>query len=293
MEKSNISAGSRLGSMFLDHVIMCFLSMIIVAPVFFIGFDKSFYEEANGFTNNISLTLFFAILAISLYFNKDAFQGKSLAKRVFNQEVINIKTNEIASPLKCLLRNITIILWPIEVIAVMISPSRRLGDLIAGTRIAPISQQPVSNATINLKDILIAIVISYAILFLGSFLIKDKVYDGAFDNSKFDKSTYNQGLSTQIENAVNDSNKLYLQDSQIKVYDRIENDTVKYVSGTFYLNENYIANDSQFEEVKERVFNTMFKVIPKTEFILFGKFIYDGPETKITTSRQYDWRKIK
>ena len=44
-----------------------------------------------------------------------------------------MKTDTVASSLKCLIRNITIILWPIEVIVVLVSPSRRIGDFIAGT----------------------------------------------------------------------------------------------------------------------------------------------------------------
>jgi hypothetical protein len=37
----------------------------------------------------------------------------------------------------------------------------------------------------------------------------------------------------------------------------------------------------------------MYEIIPKDKFILKGIFIYDGENTKISTERTYDWRKIK
>jgi len=65
--------------------------------------------------------------------NKDFFNGRSVAKRVFGYQVVQANTDKPAEPFKCMLRNITLIIWPVEVIVSLISPGRRLGDFLAGT----------------------------------------------------------------------------------------------------------------------------------------------------------------
>ena len=75
------------------------------------------------------------------------------------------------------------------------------------------------------------------------------------------------------------------------VRNRIVNDSLKYISAAFYLNEDYIDRSS-FKDIKNEVFSSMYEIVPKSEFILKGKFIYDGQSTKKSTWRTYDWRKI-
>src|SRR6185437_6853965 len=59
----------------------------------------------------------------------------SAAKRVLGFQVVNNRTGLPAGPLRCLVRNLTILLWPIEVVAAMINVNRRIGDHLAGTRL--------------------------------------------------------------------------------------------------------------------------------------------------------------
>ena len=104
-----------------------------------LGFAVSMFDAFNldhdpssfGFGG---MSFLFAF-GFSAYFNKDIFHGRSPAKRILKMQVIDIKTGQVANPLKCLARNLTIVLWPLEVIFVLIDPKRRLGDKIAGTRI--------------------------------------------------------------------------------------------------------------------------------------------------------------
>jgi hypothetical protein len=42
--------------------------------------------------------------------------------------------------------------------------------------------------------------------------------------------------------------------------------------------------------MKEDIFNSMFEVIPKSDFILRGEFVYQGKYNYSSTSRVYDWR---
>ena len=289
MENYEVKVGSRIGSMLLDHVIMSFILAILIMPFMFIGMSESLSEESNQMSYESSLIIYAFILGMSLYLNKDAIKVKSIAKRALKHEIIDINTGEIASPLKCFIRNILIILWPIEVIVVLASPSRRIGDFIAGTKVVNISKERGENVSVNFKQIAITIALGFLIMFAISELFS-RTGNGAFESPSYIETSYNKELSTQMENVVNSSNPECILDSHIKVFDQVENDTVKYVAATFYLTQNYIERNSEFSNIKNEIFKSMFEVIPKGNFILYGKFIYNGPTSKLSTAKNYDWR---
>ena len=291
MIKNKMTAGSRIGAMLLDHMVMTFVLMFSLLPFAMIGLEEVGTDESttNPFSSN--LILYGMIFGLSLYFNKDMIQGKSVAKRAFKQEVVDIKTGEVASSLKCLVRNLMIAVWPIEVIAVLVSPSRRIGDFIAGTKVEYVTKERNSKPKVDFKNLILSIVLGFTILFAGSFFIKDKIGNGAFDNPEYVATSYNKILSTQLENHLDSTRNNYLMDTHIKVYDTIENDSLKYISALFYLKENYIDRSS-FENIKHEIFSSMYEVVSKSDFILMGKFIYDGKAIKQSTWRTYDWREI-
>ena len=132
MNDNNPSKGLRLGSMLLDHFIMCF---VLVPLMIFIDFVR---ESSVPF--DLPVWQFYLIVAI--YLNKDAVLGQSVAKRLLGLQVHDGKTGQPANEFQCFLRNLTIPVWPIEVIAVLISPSRRIGDAIAGTRTVVSEKRP-------------------------------------------------------------------------------------------------------------------------------------------------------
>lgn len=290
MIKKEMTAGPRIGAMLLDHIVMTFAIMFLVLPFTIGGFD-GITDESTTTPFSSDLIFYVMIFGMSLYFNKDMIQGKSVAKRALKLEVVDIKTGEVASSLKCLVRNLTIAVWPIEVIAVLIRPSRRLGDLIAGTRVEYITDERDSKPKVDFKNLLISLLIGFMILYLGSFLVKGKIGNGAFDNPDYIVTSYNKTLSTQLETHLDSTQTAYLIDTHVKVYDTIANDSLKYISALFYLNENYIDRSS-FDGIKQEIFSSMYQIVPKSDFILMGKFIYDGQSTKQSTWRTYDWRKI-
>jgi len=292
MIKREMNAGTRIGSMLLDHFVLSFVLMIMVLPVFFVDFADNFAAEVPGTPHGINWMLYYMLFGISLYFNKDMIQGKSIAKRVLKIEVVDIKTGEIASSLKCLIRNLTIMIWPIEVIVVLASPSRRIGDYIAGTRIDYISEERNSKPRVDIKNLMLSIVLGFALLYLGSFVFDRNIGAGLFSEPGYDPTSYNKQLSSRIENHLDSTQNNYIVDSYIRVYDNIYNDSLKYISATIFLNRNYINSGSRFDEVKQEIFNSMFEIVPKSDFILSGKFVYDGKSTKTSTKRMYDWRKI-
>ena len=131
---NKLNSGTRLGTMLLDHVIMILVIMIFVAPGMVYDIVQTFGDTdapPKLFLGNYYLNIF----GFSLYFNKDIFLGRSPAKRILKLQIVNVKTNKPANPLRCLVRNITIVLWPIEVIVGLINNERRIGDFIAGTKL--------------------------------------------------------------------------------------------------------------------------------------------------------------
>src|SRR5688572_23595040 len=97
--ENRISIKLRLGSMLLDHIIMCF---IIVPPLMILSL---IFKSSDPFVTSPIETVasFFVIL---IYFNKDLLNGRSPAKRISGLQIIDKKTGQPANELKCFLRNI-------------------------------------------------------------------------------------------------------------------------------------------------------------------------------------------
>lgn len=164
---SPLNSGTRIGSMLLDHVTMTFLTMIVAAPGIVYDVAQTFgnvHSQPKLFLGNYYLN----IIAFSLYFNKDIFHGRSVAKRVLKLQIVDIKTNTPANPLKCFLRNLTIVIWPIEVIVSLINNERRLGDFIAGTKLTPFDAAQHKGET-NWILVVIAVIASAAFTYLSMF----------------------------------------------------------------------------------------------------------------------------
>lgn len=127
--------GRRLNSVLLDFSFM----LGLVFPIFIVLFIPMFLLITNANEVNILLPMWIGFIPFSfitfLILNKDFFKGKSVAKRYFGYQVVDSGTNEPASELQCVIRNSTIIIWPLEVIISMFNVTRRLGDIIAGTKL--------------------------------------------------------------------------------------------------------------------------------------------------------------
>lgn len=119
MKVNDISVGKRLASMLLDHIIMTVIIVVIFSP---------FVELNSDYT-------FAGFIALLMYFCKDSFGGQSVAKRALKLQILDSQTGDKANALKCFVRNMFCILWPIEVLITLGNTSRRLGDRIAGTKV--------------------------------------------------------------------------------------------------------------------------------------------------------------
>ncbi|MFK7808444.1 MAG: RDD family protein [Saprospiraceae bacterium] len=138
MTNQTITPLTRIVSMVIDHISMTFIIMIFLIPDVYSNITNAL-ESKEAVSFNPVLLLgdlsYLGMAALGLYFFKDIFNGKSIAKRILNLQVVDNKTGKVASPLKCITRNIFCLIWPIETIMSLVNPKRRIGDYVAGTRI--------------------------------------------------------------------------------------------------------------------------------------------------------------
>lgn len=112
----------RIVSILIDHVILTLVIIVIGA----------IYAALSIFSSDH----FFIIMGLTMvivYSNKDFLNGQSFGKRKMGLYIIDIKTGQKASVFKCFMRNLTLLLWPVEFIILLINPNKRIGDHLANT----------------------------------------------------------------------------------------------------------------------------------------------------------------
>lgn len=275
--KKEITIGIRLASMLLDHLIMTFAMFIPMVPFMIYGMKDLFEISHEPASYDPSYSIYGFIIGFAFYFNKDFFNGRGPAKRILKMQVVNNKTHETASSLKCLIRNLTIVLWPIEVIFTLVNPSRRLGDYIAGTRIEMFDASKVK-VRAGFKDYLLPLAIS--LLFTYALSLPFMKITESFDNkdASYIESSFNEDKSAELSSFLSYRLKSFCDSANIHVYDKIENDRLKYVSLLFYVNnDDILDNTSKFNSLKRMIVDTLDLKIPKNTFMLSGKIIYKVP----------------
>ena len=175
--------GLRLGSMFLDHFAMCFiiagiggLIVNLISPLFERTLSQDNFSIGEKFLG-VGLMGLVIMVLMSFFFNKDIFYGRSIAKRILKLQIVDSNTGQIATPFQCFLRNITIIIWPIEVIITLFNPTRRLGDRIAKTKVVFYNLDQIKTK-MDWKNFTLAIISGLLLLLLSwalSFLIQPLV----------------------------------------------------------------------------------------------------------------------
>ncbi|QIX62082.1 RDD family protein [Hymenobacter sp. BT18] len=158
--------------MILDHFIMTMVAMLFAIPMMISIFSEAFTisHEQNEMDFGGPF-LYVALLGFALYFCKDIINGQSIGKRITKVQVVDNNTGLVASPMKCLLRNVFCVIWPLEVLMTLINPGRRLGDLLAGTRIVPFTSSKTSGPNFDLTKALPPIVVAYGLMLLISLPI--------------------------------------------------------------------------------------------------------------------------
>jgi uncharacterized RDD family membrane protein YckC len=111
-----------------------------------------------------------AIILFSLFLNKDIYFGKSIGKYFVGLRVVSSRTGNPAGPIQCLIRNLFLLLWPIEALILFFSPQRRIGDVVAGTRVQASTEIGPENKWRYIQAILSVIGASTIIYYLFNFI---------------------------------------------------------------------------------------------------------------------------
>ena len=165
--KVEITIGKRIASMLLDHIAMSFVAVVFFVPGMMLEFEATGAGQAVPGRNPLPFG-YVGLIGFALYFCKDCIHGRSIAKRAVDHQVVERSSGKIASPLRCIVRNIFCIIWPVEVIVTIISPGRRLGDRVAGTQVVPYNPG-LKRAEINYGELVLALVLAYGLSVLMMF----------------------------------------------------------------------------------------------------------------------------
>lgn len=291
MTEQRTNAGTRISSMLLDHFAMTFIAMIFFIPGMISGFSTAFevsHEQKSpdifgGFS-------YFGLIGLALYFCKDCINGQSIGKRALKLQVITNSNGKVASPIKCFVRNIFCILWPIEVIVTLASTERRIGDVIAGTRVVPFKKD-FEKPEMNYLQIGLSIILAYGVMVLLMLPFEGLKSKMINNQVSYIESSLNENTANETVQLFTDSLGTILK-PDVRVYDQIkENSDLKYVSVIFRLNQNYLENDNDYEKIKSATVPLLLTKFPERTFVGQIKYVYQQSGSMQTRILPLDWRK--
>lgn len=271
--KTVIDAGTRIGSMLLDHFFMTIIGMLFFIPAMVAGFSGVFTtsHEQQDVTFFEGPWKYIAIFGFCLYFCKDVFNGRSIAKRILRLQVVDNNTGLAATPLQTFIRNIFCVFWMIEGIVALVNTSRRIGDRVAGTRLVyydATAEKP--------KPSLIAIALPPVISFGLTAAFAQILPTPGSGKVNYSPASYNQPESKRLEQVITDSLGKFMT-ADIKLYDSVANEKIKYLSVIIQLKDNYLEEDSEYEYLHGKTCELIYSIIPKEEFTGQIKYIYKAP----------------
>jgi len=163
----------RIAAFLIDHFTMTFLIVAIV----FMSLGTDFMNETN-FSNMMGKMLPTMLIGFLLYFAKDSIKGISPGKWIMGIMVRDEnEPTQIPSFGRLFIRNLFVIIWPIEFIVLASSQEKkRLGDKTAKTIVVKNSNKPTKTPRIlALTGIGIAY-FAFLFLFIGSAMKNSDAY---------------------------------------------------------------------------------------------------------------------
>jgi uncharacterized RDD family membrane protein YckC len=279
-----VNAGTKIASMILDHFIMTFLCSLFIFPLITKQFLEAFNATHAPFWIELDGPLWYlALMGFALYLCKDIVQGRSLGKRITNTQVVDRATKKAASPLQCVVRNITTLFWMIEAIITLFNPSRRLGDLIAGTEVVPYEFSPSEKSTTSLFQVCIAFALAYGIIIL--LTLPFKVLYETTKKVLYDSTSYSELESKALEMKFLESFGEYL-DTEVKIYEYGENDTLKHITISFILKNTDVNDDDHLLLVQDVTKEFLYMHYPQHSFKGTAQYVMKTPKNKKSVTSQ-------
>jgi uncharacterized RDD family membrane protein YckC len=143
----------RLLAIAIDFIVIMLISQLFIF--------MSIFEQ--NYLIIISFSFMFSLLLC-----RDNLNGQSLGKRLMKIQVVDNDSLQTTTSFKYILRNIFLCIWPVELLIVLITGDRRLGDYIAKTKI--ILNTEVQSLKFKLKDLAIFL-ICFMIIFAFTVLV--------------------------------------------------------------------------------------------------------------------------
>lgn len=124
----------------------------IVAMIPLFIFRLEVIDGQGIFSTSLLIPLIAWLILLFLILNKDCVNGMSAGKRTFGYRIIDYKSKEEATDFQCMIRNITMYIWPLEAIMVLINPNRRIGDFIAKTEVIKTDKRDINSLIFELRE---------------------------------------------------------------------------------------------------------------------------------------------
>lgn len=125
--------------MILKRLIAFLIDLLLIAII------VNMFFFATPTVKSQLLVQFLSAMMVTMLLCKDCINGKSAGKRIMKIEIANEKEGEKVSAVSCVVRNIFVVLWIIEILVLFISKEKRIGDYVAKTKV-------VSNTSVPLKS---------------------------------------------------------------------------------------------------------------------------------------------
>ena len=144
----------RLKSIFCDFwfILSIVIPLFLFVMIFY--FSLNYYKIIIEYKLLIYKLMFFlpSFLFYFLLLNKDNINAMSIGKRILGFKIVDYKTKKKATNFQCMLRNLTLLIWPIEIIISLINPKRRIGDYFANTEVINSNKKNIESLIIELNN---------------------------------------------------------------------------------------------------------------------------------------------
>ena len=125
------SINKRIAAMGIDMVPACIIQAILMFIYIILPIMSEKTSSVVIDNRIITITLIASVILVI----KDSLKGQSIGKRVLKLQVISANGENVNASIGALiLRNIFIIIWPVELL-LMIAGQERIGDRIAKTKV--------------------------------------------------------------------------------------------------------------------------------------------------------------
>ena len=270
-DPNKVTIRKRLGGILIDHIIFGFTAIFLRGFGHWPVLGELEYEH-TGINAGINYLI---LLAVVFYFLKDSIDGRSIGKFFAGIQVIDSRTGQAAGPFQCFLRNLSCLIWPIEAIALLIDPEKRLGDKLARTKV--VNKHPeLDKLKINYWQILFLFIVFYGLMIvtLNPVLLKMRRPDVGYN-----ENSLNLKKSKELEKLLADSLGQYYR-PDIRIYDKTKTPGLTYISGVMKVRSAYFTdkgidplNDKGVDpELGNSTLNLIYSKYPKEK--LTGKIKY-------------------